>query len=336
MQDSRLTLALDRAEPLPPAGLIAVFGPSADADLSGLPKERVLVVQGFRPDHDAWAARGYSVLPEVDGEFAAAVIFLPRARGLARAWVAEAAARVGSGGAIWIDGQKTDGVDSMLKELRGMVPVSEPFSKAHGKSFCFPSPGPGLFDPWVAQPLMPAPGFRTMPGVFSADGVDRGSAVLAEALPARLPARVADLGAGWGWLAAQILAREGVAEVHLIEADHTALACARANVTDPRARFHWADATRFVPDQKFDAVVTNPPFHTGRAADPALGAAFIRAAASMLKPDGRIWLVANRHLPYERVMAECFREVAEAGGDPGFKVLFASRPVASRRAASSP
>lgn len=330
MQHSRLTLALDRAGPFPPEGRIAVFGPPAGADLSALPKDRVLVVQGFRPDHDAWAARGYRVTPEADGEFGAAVIFLPRARGRARAWVAEAAMRVAPGGPIWIDGQKTDGVDAMLKELRTHVPVSEPYSKAHGKAFRFPAPGPEVFAPWVAAPLSPAPGFTTLPGVFSADAVDRGSAVLAAALPARLPARVADLGAGWGWLAAQVLDREGVEEVHLIEADHAALSCARANVTDPRARFHWADATAFAPEARFDAVVTNPPFHAGRAADPALGAAFIRAAAGMLRPEGRLWLVANRHLPYERVLGECFREVAEVGGDAGFKVLSASRPIIAR------
>ena len=172
-----------------------------------------------------------------------------------------------------------------------------------------------------------APGFVTLPGVFSADGPDPGSRALAAALPERLPRRMADLGAGWGWLSAQVLARPGVEELHLIEADHAALACARANVTDPRAVFHWADATRFRPPAPLDGVVMNPPFHSGRAADPALGAAFIRAAAGMLGTSGRLWMVANRHLPYEAALAQVFREVAEIGGDGGFKVFLAARPI---------
>jgi 16S rRNA (guanine1207-N2)-methyltransferase len=153
---------------------------------------------------------------------------------------------------------------------------------------------------------------------------------LAAALPARLGPRVADLGAGWGYLSRAILAREGVAEVHLIEADHAALACARANITDPRARFHWADAIAFTPDAPFDAVVTNPPFHVTRAASPDLGRGFIDAARRMLTPRGDLWLVANRHLPYEGALRAAFREVTEMGADPAFKVFHASHPIRSR------
>ena len=117
----------------------------------------------------------------------------------------------------------------------------------------------------------------------------------------------------------------------LVEADHLALACARRNVTDPRAAFHWADATRFRPERRYDAVVTNPPFHTGRAAEPGLGVAFITAAAAALAPQGALWLVANRQLPYEAALTRLFREVREIGGDKGFKVLSASGVVNAPR-----
>jgi len=71
----------------------------------------------------------------------------------------------------------------------------------------------------------------------------------------------------------------------------------------------------------------NPPFHAGRAADPALGRAFIAAAARMLAPSGQLWMVANRHLPYEATLRETFRNVADAGGDGAFKVFHATRPL---------
>lgn len=330
----RLTLALAAGGALPAAGRVLVLGPGAA--LSGLPPERTLVVEGFRPDHDALAAAGWAVVPEPGAErgFAAAVVFLPRSRAAARARVAEAAELVVPGGPIWIDGAKTDGIDTMLKDLKSRTAVSDPLAKAHGKIFRIAA-GPGFTD-WRAGDLSPAPGFVTTPGVFSAEKVDPGSALLAAALPQKLPGRIADLGAGWGWLSAQVLAREGVAELHLVEADHAALACATRNLADPRARFHWADATRFRPPAPLDAVVMNPPFHLGRAADPGLGAAFIAAAAGMLAPGGRLWMVANRHLPYEPVLAQLFREVAEIGGDGAFKLLAAtgrlSAPAASRPA----
>lgn len=324
----RLALALSGADRLPGTGRILVIG--AGGGLAHLPQERTVVVQGVRPDHDLLAAEGWAVAPDLagaGGDFAAAVVFLPRARAAARDAVAEAARRVRPGGPVWVDGQKTDGIDPMLKDLRSRTAVSAPLAKAHGRIFRFAA-GAEL-DDWLAGDLHPAPGFVTRPGVFSAEKVDPGSAILAEALPERLPQRVADLGAGWGWLAAQVLGRDGVGELHLVEADHAALACAGRNVTDPRARFHWADATRFRPGVPLDAVVMNPPFHSGRAADPSLGAAFIAAAAGMLAPSGRLWMVANRHLPYEAVLARHFREVTATGGDPAFKVLAAARPVAA-------
>ncbi|MFN6952107.1 MAG: class I SAM-dependent methyltransferase [Albidovulum sp.] len=328
MTHPRLSLALSAADALPASGRILVIG--GVPGLSDLPKERTLVVQGFRPDHDALVALGWTVVPEPDavtGNHAAAVLLLPRSRAAARASVAEAARRVAGGGPIWIDGQKTDGIDTMLRDIRARTTVSTPVVKAHGKIFRFDAGA--MFDDWRADDLHPVPGFVTRAGVFSAEKVDPGSVLLAEALPERMPPRVVDLGAGWGWLAAQILARQGVSEVHLIEADHLALACARRNVGDPRARFHWADATRFRPVPPVDAVVMNPPFHAGRTTDPALGAAFIKAAAGMLAPAGRLWMVANRHLPYEAVLARHFREVAAIGGSGAFKLFTAAHPLAS-------
>ena len=78
-------------------------------------------------------------------------------------------------------------------------------------------------------------------------------------------------------------------------------------------------------------MVTNPPFHRDRAGDPGLGRAFIAAAAGLLAPAGSLWMVANRHLPYEDTLAALFRDVAEVGGTPGFKVIQARQPVRSGR-----
>ena len=326
MSHPRLSLALDAPDALPSEGRIAVYRPLADTDLSDLPKDRVHIVQGFAPDHDALVGRGFAVSPQAEGPYAAAIVFLPRAKAEARAILSEASGTVRPGGSIWVDGAKHDGVDSILKDLRKRVDVSPAIAKAHGKIFSFRAE-PAALSEWQARPLSPAPGFQTAPGVFSADAVDRGSALLANALPTELPARVADLGAGWGWLSAQILTRRGVEELHLVEADHAALECARRNLPDPRARFHWADATQFTPEHRFGAVVMNPPFHTSRAADPALGAAFIRAAGGMLSLSGTLYMVANRHLPYEEALRAAFHEIEEIGGDGGFKVIRASRPV---------
>lgn len=321
MRSARLSLALESgALDLPSLGRIAVFRPRIGDDLADLPRDRVTVVTGFKPDHDHFGAM-YSVTAEPP--YAAAIVCLPRSREAARGLIARAAAEVSPGGWIAVDGQKTDGIDTALKDLRARVDLSESLSKAHGKLASFLA-GPDLSD-WLAKPHQ-VDGFQTLPGIFSADGPDRGSVLLASALPAKLGGKVADLGAGWGFLAAEILKRPGVKKLDLVEAEADALDCARVNITDPRARFHWADATTWRPETLLDVVVMNPPFHKGREADPALGAAFIRAARRMLAPSGELWLVANRHLPYDAVLADSFLDVREVVTDGGFRVIQAIKP----------
>ena len=331
MRSTRLSLALNTgAVALPETGALAVFGPHEGDDLAAFPKDRVVAVQGFFPDHARLKALGYAVQAEAPVAGAtAAVVLLPRAKDLARAHLAEACASLPPGAPVIVDGFKTDGVESVLRDLRARLPVSEALSKAHGKVFAFAA-SPALAD-WAATLREVEGGFHTWPGVFSADGPDRGSALLAAALPDYLPGYTVDLGAGWGYLARAALARKGVKRLDLVEADHHALACARRNIDDARARFVWGDATQYRADGYADHVICNPPFHAGRAADPALGMAFLTAAAGMLSPEGDLWLVANRHLPYDRPLKDLFQHVEEIGGDTAFRLTRAARPIKRRR-----
>lgn len=326
MIGDRLPLALEAVE-LAGEGVIAVMHPVVGADLSALPTSRVLVVSPLATVCEHFDARGFEVAAEVPkaAQFAASIVCLTRARAEAQALLAVAMAQ--TEGLIIVDGQKTDGADSMLKALRKRVEVGGPISKSHGKVYW--CEGGTDFSDWALGPELHSGGFWTAPGVFSADGVDPASALLAEALPEQMVGTVADLGAGWGYLSAHVLTRD-VKAVHLVEAHDMALQCARHNVTDPRAEFHWADVLHWTPPIKMDAVVMNPPFHTGRSADPDLGRAFIAAAARMLQPHGALWMVANRHLPYEDTLTAHFAKVVDLEGNARFKLVRAERPKRMR------
>ncbi|MBP6596860.1 MAG: methyltransferase, partial [Arenimonas sp.] len=150
-------------------------------------------------------------------------------------------------------------------------------------------------------------------------------------LPPDLAGRGADLGAGFGYLACELLARcPGVAELDLYEAEARALDLCRANLADARVPvgYHWHDVTAGLP-KAYDFVVSNPPFHQGRADEPALGQAFIAAAAAALRPGGRLLLVANRHLPYEVTLARAFGAVRVLLEQDGFKVIIATKADAT-------
>ena len=294
--------------------------PPATYDVSALPRNQVKVQHTFFPDFAAWQSAGYVVTQDLQ-DVTVAVVVVPRAKALARAMVAEACAKAKF---VIVDGQKTDGVDSLFKACRKTLGDLPSLTKGHGRIFWFDATD--AFADWAAPPpAQGAHGYFTTAGVFSDGAVDAGSALLADALPKKLPARMADLGAGWGFLAAPVLARDGVTSLDLVEAEALSLECAKLNVNDPRVSFHWADATRF-DASGYDGIVMNPPFHAGRASDTSLGRTFIQAAARLLAPHGKLWMVANRHLPYEATLTECFRNVDMIGGNGAFKVFHANRP----------
>lgn len=167
-------------------------------------------------------------------------------------------------------------------------------------------------------------GLWTQPGVFSWDRADPGSLLLISVLPP-LSGKGADLGCGVGLLAHAILGWPAVARLDLVDIDRRAIEAARRNVDDPRVGFHWADA-RNAPDLGgLDFVVMNPPFHDGGAEDRELGQAFIRRSFQVLRKGGVVWLVANRHLPYEGVLRQLFQHVTLKAESGGFKIFEARK-----------
>jgi len=216
--DTRLDLALGGGLVLPSEGRIAVFRPPVDATLDALDPATCEIIHDFKPFHDAWAARGFQTAVTATDRYAAVIVCLPRAKAEARALIATACAV--SDGVVVIDGQKTEGADSILREMRKRVTVSDPVSKAHGKLFWISAPAAEFFADWAQGPALTDGGFWTAPGVFSADGVDLASALLADALPDDLGKTVVDLGAGWGFLSAHVLTRDTVQAAHLVEAGH--------------------------------------------------------------------------------------------------------------------
>jgi 16S rRNA (guanine1207-N2)-methyltransferase len=234
-------------------------------------------------------------------------------------------------GLMVLNGAKSDGIDSLARQVGTVLPLEGAFVKAHGRVVWLTRPAelPPEVAAWAAAaaPSRTADGFLTAPGLFSPEGPDPGSLRLAEAFGGALRGRIADLGAGWGWLAQAALARcPEIDAIDLYEADARALELARANVPDPRAAFHWSDATRLGRVPPYDAVIANPPFHAGRAAEPDLGRAFIAAAGRILKPSGRLLMVANRQLPYETALDAGFAAWRRLSEDGRYKVIAAERP----------
>ena len=136
---------------------------------------------------------------------------------------------------------------------------------------------------------------------------------------------MADFGSGCGYLSKKILSNHLISKIDLIEANHDAVTASKKNICDKRANFFWDDVNTF-KGGPYDTVITNPPFHLSRETDPNLGVNFIKKANSVLKPNGALWLVANRNLPYEETMLNCFKEVQTVVCQGRYKVLLGLKP----------
>ena len=176
-----------------------------------------------------------------------------------------------------------------------------------------------------APRFVDALGLWSQPGVFSWDRLDPGSALLIEALPA-LAGRVADFGCGIGVLSHAVLASPKVKALTMVDIDLRAVEAAKRNVADPRAAVVQADL-RAGPAglANLDAVVMNPPFHQDGNEDHGLGQGLVAAAAKALRRGGALWLVANRHLPYEGALKPLFARVELRTEARGFKVFEARK-----------
>ena len=110
------------------------------------------------------------------------------------------------------------------------------------------------------------------------------------------------------------------------DAEARALECAKLNLSpfsaDTQLEYFWHDVAKGIQGP-YDFVISNPPFHQGREEVQALGQAFIEAAAKSLKPGGRFYMVANRHLPYEGSLKSHFSKVNMLAMQDGFKVFAA-------------
>jgi 16S rRNA (guanine1207-N2)-methyltransferase len=236
--------------------------------------------------------------------------------------IAMAIRTVTQGRPIVVLGPKHKGGTRVRKELEGFGCLVEEESKAHYKicrTLCPQTPtalNAAILEgaPRFEQSL----GMHTQPGVFSWDRIDQGSAILLSQLPA-LAGRGADFGAGLGVLS---LAAFG---------DSRALACSKKNLqNEQRARFLRVDLRTANLSHDYglgnlDFILMNPPFHDAGAEDRSLGLKFLSQAAHALRPGGSAWIVANRHLPYEKLIQESFFESKLLVEKGGFKIFRAIR-----------
>ncbi len=281
------------------------------------------------------------------------VLLLPRTeRGTAhvRAELAGAGRALRLEGAAYACMHKDRGARRYEREAAEVFEGVEVVARSRGWRTCrLTRPRAGLRPPgWTAFEAL-GRRWESLPGVFAAGRLDAGTALLLDVVAAvddasapcaaprpsaaRRPvgpqglagARVLDLGCGCGVLGGAALLA-GAGRVTLLDDDLAAVRSARRNLggaAGVRVALSDVDAA-LPPDERFDVVVANPPFHLGTRMRPSTGRAFLAAARRRLSPGGWLLAVANRALPYEDDLGVWARwEVVRE--DATYKVLRAWR-----------
>lgn len=295
-----------------------------------LPFKDIDAEQSFRPDFLRLKAAGWSVVPRLEGgAHDLGLVLLTKHKEENFANIARAWALLAPGGRLVSAGANDDGAASLEKHVGKAFGLVDHASKFHCRVFWLDKGERAPPDYWRGlaglQPVGAGP-WLSQPGIFCWDRVDDGSALLARYLPGDIAGTVADFGCGWGYLSRSLLDHcPGVTRLDMIDAEHRAVEAARANVSDPRAKAHWLDLIAERAPTTYDTVICNPPFHAGRAADPALGQGFIEAAARALRPGGQFYMVANRGLPYEPLLNAHFASFETLADNNKFRVSRAFR-----------
>jgi len=170
-------------------------------------------------------------------------------------------------------------------------------------------------------------GLFSQAGLFSWNRADLGSQLLLAQLP-KLSGQGMDLCCGYGLLSVHLLQHStDIACLHLIDAEHQALLCAKKNTQAWGKQCHYAclDASQDTLPTELDWLVCNPPFHIGQTREVTLGQKIIARGCQSLKRDGEIWMVANRQLPYEKVLEQHLRQYNTVEEAQGFKIIHGVR-----------
>lgn len=166
--------------------------------------------------------------------------------------------------------------------------------------------------------------YITLPGVFSHASLDAGTRLLLSTLPAPSEGSLVDLGCGSGVIGLSLKHTEPALSVTLADIDACALKSAQLNALRQRLDVAVVESDVLSGvEGRVDFVVTNPPFHDSKATSYHFAKRLFDDLKQTLKHDGQLWLVANRHLPYEQWAQETFGTVEIVAQDCGFKVLLA-------------
>ena len=272
-------------------------------------------------------------LPEKDID--QAVIFVPKSKELLNYIIHNVAVKLKQGSSIFLVGEKKGGVERAAKQLQPYGKIVKVDSARHCQLWqltldCIVKPK-ALAD-WAQIYSVPTPKgdlqICALPGVFSQDHLDVGTAVFLPYLTQVTSGKIADFGCGAGIISAYLAKLNPSNRIFALDVDAFALASTqmtfeRNQLTPEQLEIKAVSGIEDAP-LFLHAIVSNPPFHQGIKTSYEASENLCKTSRRHLKTGGELWIVANRFLNYPILVEQSFGECTIKADQQGFKVLFAS------------
>lgn len=271
-------------------------------------------------------------LPE--GGFDQAIIFVPKSKELLNYLLHNVVSRLGLGASIFLVGEKKAGVERAAKQLQPYGQALKLDSARHCQMWQVTInttvTAKALAD-WAQQYTVATPNgdltICALPGVFSQNRLDVGTAALLPFLSKVTSGKIADFGCGAGVISAYLAKLNPKNRIFAMDVDAFALASTRMTFekNDLAPEQLEITAVTGIEDAPLflHAIVSNPPFHQGIQTDYNASESLCKTSRRHLKSGGELWIVANRFLNYPLLIEQNFGQCTTKADQQGFKVLFA-------------
>lgn len=264
--------------------------------------------------------------PEAQNAYDSVVMLADKGREYSRAYLWRASQVLKHDGTLYIAGESQRGTKPLMSDAEAIFHNSNTliYKKRHrigasykGDTITYPTDWeqPSPDQARIVTYDLPDGDFEvyTQPGVFSWEKLDDGTRYLLETLDlSKLPAgaKVLDMGCGTGIIGAW-LAKQG-ADVTLVDDNLLAVGCARQTLTHHNldGRVMPSDVFSALQGEKFDLIVSNPPFHKSFDINTNVPHRLITQASDYLNANGRLIIVANVFLKYDTLAKENFKSVS--------------------------
>lgn len=262
------------------------------------------------------------------------VIYFPKSKQEYTFLLAMLAPHMQEGATLLVVGENKGGVRSTTKLSTSIADNAMKVDSArHCSLFSMPMDKPAQpfqlekwfseFDITVANTTLTV---ASLPGVFSSGTLDKGTKLLLENLPSSLQGKVLDFGCGAGIIGAFVKLKHPETSIEMLDVSAYAIASAQKTLTlnQLEGKVFASDGLSNV-NQKYQAVISNPPFHQGVKTNYETTETFLTDISQHLNKKASLTIVANSFLRYVPIIKERVGIPQTLAKADGFSIYYCTK-----------